>query len=73
VAIAHNFLAITLILIRIYLNVQPGKVNIFTCLELEQNLQNEVSTIMAVKYIINLNSANDFLIYCSIEFLAINF
>jgi hypothetical protein len=62
VAIAHNFLAITLILIRIYLNVQPGKVNIFTCLELEQNLQNEVSTIMAVKYIINLNSANDFLI-----------
>ena len=61
-AIAHNFLAITLILIRIYLNVQPGKVNIFTCLELEQNLQNEVSTIMAVKYIINLNSANDFLI-----------
>ena len=42
--------------------MQPDKVNIFTCLELEQSLQNEVSTIMAVKYTINLNSANDFLI-----------
>ena len=48
------------ILIRVYLNVQPHKVNIFIYLELEQRLQNKVLTIMVVLYIINLNIINAF-------------